>query len=300
MLLLFPRDVRVKPYYTFRHMTKTTQKKSNKSKLLCFAGLWGLMDDPKHRGMTRLEAMKRSKAAGFDGIAVGADGEMIRETYEVGLDRLCGASCNETNFAQSILVAHSTNSRRINVQFYDHDTPPKVAVRGWLKLERFAEQLGASVDLEVHRDTCTETPEKTWEIADRYQQITGRLIRMNFDFSHFALTKHIGAPYANRLLEHPELIQNARQLHLRAFNGHHCQIPVVDAKGKLTPEGRDYLEFVDALLKCWLKGAKHGEDLCIMPEQLTWAGYQLDTFPPVWNDMCVIMEQARKTWAAVS
>lgn len=281
--------------YTHQTMTKLSSK--TKPKLLCFGGAWGIMDDPQHRGITRREAMMMNKKAGFDGVAVGADGEMIRETYEIGLERLTGISCNEETFPGQLLLGHSTNSRRINVQFYDHDTPPKVAVRGWLKLEKFAEQLGANVDLEVHRDTCTETPEKTWEIAERYHQATGRMIRMNFDFSHFALVKHIGTPYASRLLDRPELIQNARQLHLRAFNGHHCQIAVLDGRGKLTPEGRDYLDFVDALLKCWLKGAKPGDELCILPEQLTWAGYQLTTFPPVWGDMCAIMHQARKTWA---
>ncbi|MDL5054628.1 hypothetical protein QQ056_13885 [Oscillatoria laete-virens NRMC-F 0139] len=248
--------------------------------------------------MSRIDTMRLAKKAGFEGVMVSADGEMIRETYELGLERMSGISCGAHDFASHLISARSTDSKRINVQFLDHDTPPKVAVEGWLKLERFAQQLGVTVDLEVHRDTCTETPEKTWEIAERYHAATGRMIRFNFDFSHFALVKHISAPYAQRLLDRPELIQNSGQFHLRAFNGHHCQIPVLDAKGKLTPEGRDYLDFVDALLRCWLAGPRPGNELCIMPEQLTWAGYNVTGFPPVWPDMLAITAQARKTWAA--
>lgn len=269
-------------------------------RLLCFAGLWGITEMPQYKKLSRVETMKLAKKAGFDGVMVGADGEMIRETIELGLERMSGISCGEKDFPAHVIQARATHSKRVNVQFYDHDTPPKEAVRGWIKLEGFAEELGVTVDLEVHRDTCTETPEKTWEIADRYQDITGRMIRFNFDFSHFALVKHIGAPYANRLLDRPELIQNSGQFHLRAFNGHHCQIAVLDHKGKLTPEGKDYLDFVDALLRCWLKGSRPGNELCIMPEQLTWAGYNVSGFPPVWPDMLAIIAQARETWDRVT
>ncbi len=154
----------------------------------------------------------------------------------------------------------------MNVQLLDHDTPPKDAVKVWLKLEAEAEKLGLNVDLEVHRDTCTETPEKTYEIADLYQKKTGKKLRFCFDFSHIAVVKHLNPPYAERLLVRPDLVQFSRQVHFRPFNGHHCQVPATDGKGNETPEFKDYLVFVDAFIACWLKGAKGGEVLYACPE----------------------------------
>ena len=81
-----------------------------------------------------------------------------------------------------------------------------------------AEKIGGIVvSLEVHRDTCTETPEKTYEIAERYHRATGRMIRFNFDFSHVAVVKHLNpGNYVERLLDHPEeaalMGRNARSI----------------------------------------------------------------------------------------
>jgi hypothetical protein len=35
--------------------------------------------------------------------------------------------------------------------------------------------------------------------------------------------------------------------HLRPFNSQHCQVPVTNGRGALTPEFRDYLAFVEDL-----------------------------------------------------
>jgi len=131
-------------------------------------------------------------------------------------------------------------------------------VKHWLRLEREAEKVGGVVvSLEVHRDTCTETPEKTYEIAERYHKATGRMIKMNFDFSHLAVVKHLSPDnYIERLLDHPELVQNSEQCHFRPFNGHHCQVPVT-YRGALTPEAKSYLKFVVALLKLWKKAPRN-------------------------------------------
>src|SRR6202012_834341 len=107
-----------------------------------------------------------------------------------------------------------------------------VACEVWIKTLALAEKLGLEVDLEVHRDTATETPEKTYEIAERFEKATGKPIRFCWDFSHLAVVKHVSPPYAQRLLLRPDLIQNARQMHFRPFNGHHCQIPVTNGKGE--------------------------------------------------------------------
>src|ERR1019366_6139296 len=155
-------------------------------------------------------------------------------------------------FAARIRAQKEGGAVHINVQMDNHDTPPALATRHWIRLVREAERIGGVVvSLEVHRDTCTETPEKTYEIAERYQRATGEMIKINFDFSHFAVVKHLSpGDYAARLLDHPDLVQNSEQCHFRPFNGHHCQVPVTH-DGRLTPEVRSYLAFARAVMKLW-------------------------------------------------
>src|SRR6202012_6169867 len=170
--------------------------------------------------------------------------------------------------------AKTSGPARVNGQLLDHDTTPKEALKLWLKLEAEAEKLGLEIDLEVHRDTCTETPEKTYEIADLYKKATGKKIRICFDYSHIAVVKHLNPPFAERLLVRPDLVQLSRQAHFRPFNGHHCQIPATDGKGNETLEFLDYLTCLDAFIACWMKGAKGGEVLRAGPEGGSlWGGY---------------------------
>jgi hypothetical protein len=194
-------------------------------------------------------------------------------------------------------AAQTVKPARINVQFCDHDTLPREAIKAWLKMDALAEKMGLNIDLEVHRDTCTETPEKVYEIAELYKKATGKLLRFCWDYSHFAVVKHIYPPYANRLLTRPDLVQLARQCHFRPFNGHHCQIPALDAKGNETPEIKPYLEFIDAFFKCWLEGAKGGEVLYVCPEfGPIPSGYGLSCFPNVWKDAIFLHEKTEALW----
>jgi hypothetical protein len=155
------------------------------------------------------------------------------------------------------------------------------------------------VSLETHRDTCTETPEKTWEIADRYAQATGRPLKFTFDFSHFACVKHLApAHYAARLLTQRRLIQHAEQCHFRPFNGHHCQVPVTH-RGALTPEVRDYLVFARELMRVWKAApANARRTLFACPEMGPYdGGYNVTGFPPAWPDAVVLRHELARQWA---
>ena len=55
-------------------------------------------------------------------------------------------------------------------------------------------KLGLQPAIEVHRDTCTETPEKTFALADAYQRRYKEKLRINFDHSHPAIIKQVRAP----------------------------------------------------------------------------------------------------------
>ncbi len=263
-----------------------------------FAGFWTLTGQPL--GATEWSAdekIRRAQAAGFDAMGGGAIPEIAAAVHAAGMDYICYIDANDKTYADRIEAAAAVRPARVNVQLGDHDTPPRVAAKTWGKMMKRAEKIGLPIDLEVHRDTGTETPEKTREIARLYKQATGQKCRFCFDFSHFAVVKHIAPPFANRLLDHPDLIRLSRQMHFRPFNGHHCQVPFTDGRDNLSPEGKDYLDFIDALFACWLKGAKGGEVLYVCPEFGPVAhGYGLSTFPNVWEDAIRLRAETENLW----
>jgi hypothetical protein len=266
-----------------------------------FVNLWTLQQQPTaDREWSLEEKFRQVKKAGFDGIGFfGADSRIAPLCQSYGFDLVCYFDANAKTYRERLEAAREMKPVRINVQMCDHDTPPKEATRVWVKLAAFADKLGLQADLEVHRDTCTETPEKVYEIAALYQKATGEKIRFSWDFSHIAAVKHIYPPYSKRLLVRPDLIQLSRQMHFRPFNGHHAQIPATDGKGKETPEIKPYLEFVQELLACWLKAAKGGEALYVCPEfGPVMSGYGLSSFPDVWKDAIFMRERTEEIWKA--
>ena len=269
------------------------------------ANLWSLVGHPSPLKEWSLERkIKAVAAAGFDGITTAVTPEHRRLAEKHGLRHILGfISSDEPAEFEKLIRAHKESGAvQINVQMDNHDTPPAVATKHWLQLERAAEKVGGVVcSLEIHRDCCTETPEKTYEIAERYYRATGRLIKMNFDFSHLAIVKHLGPDnYIARLLDHPELVQNSEQVHFRPFNGHHCQVPVTH-KGALTPEVKSYLVFVEALMRLWKK-APHNKNKTMFacPEMGPYwpggGGYNITGLPPAWPDAAVLRGELHKAW----
>jgi hypothetical protein len=278
---------------------KTSLPRTHVPVLKQFAGFWTLMQQPSAvREWTLEQKFREAKKAGFDAVGGGTDPVVVPLCQKYGMDYVCYIDGN-AKYRERLELAQATQPARINVQLCDHDTPPREAVKIWIKMEAEARKMGLEVDLEVHRDTATETPEKVYEIAALYEKETGKKIRLCWDFSHLAVVKHLNPPYADRLLVRPDLVQLARQMHFRPFNGHHCQIPATDGKGRETAEFKLYLEFVDALLACWLKGARGGEVLYVCPEfGPLISGYGLSAFPDVWKDAILLREKTASLWKA--
>jgi hypothetical protein len=264
-----------------------------------FANLWTLMGQPTPaREWTMDEKFRQAKKAGFETMGGGVQPEIPALCAKYGLDYICYISPSAKTYARDLEAARTMKPARINAQLCDHDTPPREAVRVWLKLEALANKMGLAVDLEVHRDTSTETPEKVDEIARLYRAATGRELRFCFDYSHFAVVKHLYPPYAPRLLTQPKLVRLSRQVHFRPFNGHHCQVPVTDGRGGNGPDLPPYLDFVDAFLACWFAGAKAGDVLYACPENGPVAStYGLACFPNVWQDAIVLRAHIARLWA---
>ena len=183
----------------------------------------------------------------------------------------------------------------VNVQMLDHDTPTDEAITRARQVMETAGRLEMDVAIEVHRDTCTETPEKAYALAEGFEEAEGRPLKMTWDFSHPAIIKHLSPPYWDRLAERVDLIQLAQQFHFRPFNGHHCQIPALGHDGEFTPEFLDWLEFADRLIEVWLQAATPGREMFVCPEQGA-MGYTLSVFPDPWKDVQAIRDEVERIW----
>jgi len=273
---------------------------SKTPRLIQCATPWSLIGYPstkKEWSMKRkIEAIKK---AGFDGLAASPDQEASDLCGKLGLELMGGMDgSNVTKAKQEMVRQRKLGATHLNVQLWDHDTSLPKAAKTAVKLVRAGNKAGVKVHIETHRDTATETPEKFWEIARLYQKETGELMPTTWDHSHFAIVKHlVPSNYAERLLVDPAMIQLSQILHLRPFNGHHCQVPVTNGKGKLTQEFLDYLAFVEELFLCWLKGPKPRPDLWVCPEMGGSAGYHLSGQPHPWPDAQAARVEYEKAWS---
>ncbi|MEI6106520.1 MAG: xylose isomerase [Verrucomicrobiota bacterium] len=276
-----------------------TLKKIPTPRLVQCATPWTLMSFPSAKREWSLDRkMQAIKAAGFDGIAAVINPEIQAIAARHGLAMMGGFDgSNVARARQQMIAQRELGVHYMNVQLLDHDTPPAVAAKLAVKLVRMSEELGVGVHLETHRDTATETPEKFTEIARRFQRATGRPMPVTWDHSHFAVSKHIlPADYSSRLLAWPKLIQHSHVFHLRPFNSQHCQVPVTNGRGRLTPEFNDYLAFVEDLFTLWLQGPKPRGELWTSPELGMTHGYHVSTNPPPWPDAIRAREEYVQAW----
>jgi hypothetical protein len=260
-------------------------------KLIHTAALWSLVQYPSAEKEWDMERkLAAIKEAGFEAAATQWRPETGAMARKLGL-KCVGYVCSGTKseFGPLLEVQRDSGAHHINVQMADHDTPVEEAIDLAIHLMAESRRLGVKAALEVHRDTCTETPEKTFAIADGYQKATGELLPMTWDHSHIGVVKHLAPPF-ERCLERPDLIQRASQMHMRPFNGHHCQVPVTNGHGELTQEVKDWLVFAESLLALWLEGNRGVDrELYVVPEMgPVQGGYNLSTLPNSWEDAKVL------------
>ncbi len=268
------------------------------------ANLWTLMGHPTPEAewplMQKLEAMK---AAGFDGVCWAPSAELQRGCEELGLLFVGGmASGDKAAFASICAEQKRFGAMHVNVQLGADNVLTREALELTLALMAEARPLDLLPAIETHRGTATETPEKFYALADAYQKATGELLPVSWDFSHFAVVKHlVPGNFAERLLLRPDLIQHAQQFHFRPFNGHHAQAAITDGRGKLTREVEDWLPFAEAVLRCWLEGnASSGREMFVCPELGPLeGGYALSTFPNSWEDAKVLRGVIAELWKRV-
>lgn len=266
-----------------------------------FINLWSLVHYPSaDKEWTLEQKLKAVKEAGFDGFTTWPGEEHGRLAKQFGLT-IMGyfASGNAADFSKLYQINKDVGAHHINVQLADEDTLTPVAVGLAIRAIDEGRRLGLEPAIEIHRDTCTETPEKSYALADAYQRVTGELLPITWDFSHLSIIKHLApSNFIERLIVRPDLIQRAQQFHFRPFNGHHCQVPVTDGHGNLTQEFKDWQVFAEAVLKTWLETNRNTDrEIFICPEMGPVAGgYNFSTLPNSWEDAKVLRLEIDKLW----
>ena len=260
------------------------------------ANLWTLLRHP----WSLDEKLRAFKAAGFDGVCWSGSPELRGGCRRHGLIFVGGiASGNVADFPRLLQEQKDCGAIHVNVQLAGDETSATEALQLALVLNHEGKRLGVIPCIETHRGTCTETPEKFYALCDAYQKMTGELLPLSIDFSHFAVVKHlVPGNFKKRLIVRPDLIQRAQQFHFRPFNGHHVQVPITDGSGNLTPEVRDWLPFAEVVLKCWLDGNKDsGREIFICPELgPVEGGYALSNFRDSWEEKQILRGEIDKLW----
>ena len=274
-----------------------THEKASPPQIRHMASLWTLSGYGGRKGEWSIEEkLKHIKAAGFDGF-LGRVPVVTREHVE--RHGLLFAATTDMGSAAEVMpkfkAIKEVGAACVNVQMLDHDTPTKTAVALARRVMAAADRLNMNVSIEVHRDTCTETPEKAYALAEGFEKAERRPLKMTWDFSHPAIVKHLAPPYWDRLAERVDLIQLAQQFHFRPFNGHHCQIPALNHKGDFTPEFLHWLPFAEKVIEAWLQAATPGREMFVCPEQGP-PSYALSVFPDRWKDVQAIRDEVDKLW----
>jgi hypothetical protein len=239
------------------------------------------------------------EAAGFDAYTCPADTPELKHTLDKYGLRFGAAfdAAKQEQFEPLIREGLAIDNGPMNCQLGDHDTPIEEAIDLTIGLMEEAERQGADMHLEMHRDTCTETPEKTYAIAEGYKKAKGHYPKINFDFSHPAALKHLDASnYIERLFENVPIFQQSTLWHMRPFNGHHCQVPITDGRGSFSPEYDELRPFIRQGFDHWLSGPRPQNELWMMPELGPKFGYGLSCFPDSWQDAIVLGNDLRTIW----
>jgi sugar phosphate isomerase/epimerase len=268
------------------------------------ANLWTVIQHPSLEGEWTLdEKLDAIQAAGFDAVCWAPSPELTEGLGQRGLTFVGGMASGDSSAFPALLDdLRSAGALHVNVQLGGDEMLTPEALRLTLTLMNEAKARALRPAIEAHRGTCTETPEKMYALADGFAQAAGEMLPISWDFSHFAVVKHlVPANFIERLLVRPELVQCAQQFHIRPFNGHHVQVPITDGRGELTQEVRDWLPFAEAVLRCWLAGNhESGREIFICPELgPVEGGYALSTFPNSWEDAKVLRREIERLWQRV-
>jgi hypothetical protein len=273
------------------------------TRLRTFANLWTLWDHPK-AGAAEWRLPEKIAAlvkAGFDGV-MGEPGSGIgglaaaNGLRYIAFQRLDGRQ----DYGDVLKRCQDEGAVVLQVHLGRHDTPLETSLELALRLDEASKTTGLEAVIETHRDTCTETPEKTALLQAQFRTATGgRELPLLLDFSHHAVVKHLDPPFGPRLLADSALVRRTRWHHFRPFNGHHAQIPVTTSSGEIAPEMADWLNFAGEIMDLLREGQQPEVWICPEVGPIR-GGYGLSAFPPSWDQAVVLHALIRKLWFSSS
>lgn len=264
--------------------------------LWLFATLWSLRQYPtRAREWSWAKKFSAIRKAGFEGVfsppipALQARGDL----HYLAVTSLADPKNVET----ALRTAHALGPIAIDVQLGDYDSKLADMIKLAVRIRDVARELALPFAIETHRNTFTETPEVTVALGRGYREATGEILPLCLDHSHFAVVRHLARDaFWENLKEPAELLGAATQFHLRPFNGHHCQIPVLDARGRRTPEYRDWQVYAASLFD-FLHTQKTQAPVLAVPELGHAApAYGLSCFGDTWLDAQAVARDLRKQW----
>ena len=148
------------------------------------ATLWTLTDYGDADGEWSTDRkIEEIKNAGFDGFLgrvpvvtaehVQGSGLLFAATVDIGEAAEVEPKLQEIKEVGAVCV---------NVQMLDHDTPTEEALTRARQVMETAGRLEMDVAIEVHRDTCTETPEKAYALAEGFEKAEGQTPKNDMGF----------------------------------------------------------------------------------------------------------------------
>ncbi|MBP7141249.1 MAG: hypothetical protein KBA71_05035 [Opitutaceae bacterium] len=268
---------------------------SRKPTLRVFATAWSLREYPtKETEWSWERKFDAITTTGFDGIMSPPRPELAaRGSLEYWAMGSLGAGDDPVAYFDRVAglgAGHAT------IQVCDVETPLEDTIGVVESVMSAARKAGIPVTIETHRDTFTETPEKTWALCDAFFGRTGEPLPVCFDHSHFAVVRHLAAPYWPKLNERPEVMARCGWMHLRPFNGHHCQIPATRDGREPAPEYLLWGDYVDAMFG-WVQTHSTQLEVNLCPELGNAApAYGLSCFPDIWIDAQYVAADLRHRW----
>jgi len=263
-----------------------------------FATVWSLREYPAAaREWSWDRKFAAIRAGGFDGLMSPPRPELAARG---ALRYLAVTSLREAAaVAPTLQAAHALGAEAIGIQLGRPETTPAAALRLLRRIRTVAGELALPFAIETHRATFAERPEPFLALLRAYRRATGDALPVCLDYSHFAVVRHLAAEASwTTLTGQPALVRQAAQLHLRPFNAHHAQLPILDTRGRRTPEYLEWRDRFAAPLLARLR-ADGGGPLLAVPELGHAApAYGLSTHGDTWQDTLAVTRDLRTLWAA--
>ena len=268
------------------------------------ANLWTLLGHPRPTREWPLERKLDAAAeAGFHAVTGDLDATACAAIRARGMEPIGWFWAHDVRQTRrDVARLADLGVTRATVFLCAHDTPADPVLRVALALDDAAAAAGLHCAVETHRDTATETPEKTTALLAGFRRATNRPMPVTWDFSHHALVKHlVPSDWRKRLVDpFQQEITAAELFHFRPFNGQRAQIPARLCDGRRPSELRPFLEFATDVFCLWRSAPQNAQKVpFVCPEYgPVVSGYTLAHEPAPWHQAIALARDLRRAWRA--